>query len=302
MSRGLRRSLGVALALAVLGFLGYTIARNWGEVRAHDWDVDGLELAASVVALVLVLAWGVFVWGRVLARLWPERVPFLRLLHVWFLSSLARYVPGKIWQFVGAAQLAPTVGAPAAVLLTSLVMHMGFTLLGAAVVSLLLLLPAGPGIEIGSTAGVAAVAAASLLLVHPRVLNAGLRLVPRAVHSEVVKWRGRWSDGLVLLALSVVSWLAYGAVFTLFVDSLIDVPAATLVPLTGANAFAFLVGYLFFLAPAGLGAREAILTVLLTPFAPTGVAAAVAVATRLWSIVAEVAGAVLLLPVGRRPR
>lgn len=296
MSRAWRRWLGGALAALALGFLGYTIGREWTELRTHAWDVDPLELAASLLALIAVFAWGVWVWGRVLARLRPEPARYRDLLRIWFLSSLARYVPGKIWQFVGAASMARSAGVAGPVLLTSMVIQMGFTLLSAAVVSAALLFPAGVAVGPGTALPVAGLALASVLLVHPAVLNAGLRLVPRALHEEVIRWSGGWGDGLTLLALSVVSWAAYGLAFTLFVDSLVDVPLGAALPLTGANALSFLVGYLVFLAPAGLGAREAVLAVLLAPIAPAGIAAVVAVAARLWTIAAEVTGAAMTLP------
>lgn len=300
MTTAWRRWLGAALAALALAFVAATIAREWSQLQQYRWDVDLPELVASLVALVLVLAWGVWVWGRVLARLRSRPVRFRDLLRIWFLSSLARYVPGKIWQFVGAANMARSAGVAGPVLLTSMVIHIGFTLLAAAVVASLTLLPMELELGVATVVGLATLSLASLLLVHPRVLNWGLRLVPKAVHGEVMRWSGGWGDGLVLLGLSVVSWILYGLAFALFVHSIVDVPPSAVVPLTGANALAFLVGYLFFIAPAGLGAREAVLTVLLTPLAPAGVAAVVAIATRLWTIAAEVLGALAVLAV--RPK
>ena len=302
MNRTWRRWLGGALAVTALGFLGWTIAREWATLRAHEWEVDAPGLVASVLGLVAVLAWGVWVWRRVLARMLPEPPPLRQLLRIWFLSSLARYVPGKVWQFVGAAGMARSAGVAVPVLLTSMVIHMGFSLLAAAVVSLALLLPGE--LDLGGTAAllVAALAGASVLLVHPRVLNAALRLVPRAVNLGGIGWNGRWRDSMEILALSVLSWIAYGLVFALFVDAVVEVPLRATLPLTGANALAFLVGYLVFLAPAGLGAREASLAVLLAPFAPPGIAAVLAVASRLWTIAAEVLGALVFGGLGSRSR
>lgn len=298
MSPTWRRGLGIVLAVAALGFLAWTIAGEWSELRAYEWRVDGVQLAASLVALVAALAFGVWVLGRVLARLQPAPTRYRDLLRIWFLSSLARYVPGKIWQFVGAANMARSAGLSGPVLLTAMVIHMGFTLLAAAATAAVLL-PTGFDLPASSVLMLSALALAAVALVHPRVIATGLRLVPRALHAEVLEWSGRWRDGLWLLALCVASWLATGGAFALFVDSVVEVPLAAVPPLIGANALAFLVGYLVFLAPAGLGAREAALAVLLAPIAPTGIAAVVAVATRLWTIAGEVLGAGAVLAVAR---
>lgn len=291
--------LGVAFVVAAATFLALTIARHWAQLEAFDWEIRWVALLASIAALASVLAWGVVVWKLVLDRFDHPPIPLRHLFRIWFLSNLARYVPGKVWQFVGAAELARAAGLSRAVVLTSMVAHVGFSLLAAAIVSTLVLLTAGLPDGV-STLGLVTLAALSVLMVHPRVLNGMLALATRLLRREVLRWSGRWSHGLLLLALSVASWVLYGAAFALFVHSIVGVDAASLLPLTGVNALSFLVGYLVFLAPAGLGAREGAMALLLRPFAPPGVAALVAVLSRLWTVAGELLGAVVVLLLSRK--
>lgn len=304
MSRPLRWRpvLGGFLVLAAATFLGLTIARHSRQLEAFDWEVRWVWLAASILALAGVLALGVVVWKMVLDRFEHPAIPLRLLMRIWFLSNLARYVPGKIWQFVGAAELARAAGLARVVIVTSMLVHIGFSLLSAAVVAAFVLLPTGVPDTV-SAGGLAALAVFSLILVHPAVLNAALGVVAKVLRRDVLRWRGRWGDGLLLLGISVLTWLAYGAAFGLFVHSMVRVDAAALVPLAGVNALSFLVGYLVFLAPAGLGAREGAMAVLLRPYAPVAVAAVVAVLSRLWTVAAELLGAgiVLALTGGMRP-
>lgn len=299
----LRTVVAAVLVAATLIFLGLAIARNWAQIARFDWSIQPLQLAASVLLLLAAMAWGVLVWHRVIARFQAPGLRLRTLLRIWFLSNLARYVPGKIWQFVGAVQLGRRAGVPASVILTSLAIHTGLTLVSAALVSLLAL----PIVleELGAT-GVAVLvlaAGSGLLLVHPAVLNFALRLVPERLSAEGLTWSGSWSDGILLLALSTIAWLIYGAAFALFAGSLVPVPLAVAPALIAANALAFLIGYAFFVSPGGLGAREAALALMLGPLGSLGVAAVVAVAFRLWLILAELTGAALvaILP-GAAPR
>jgi glycosyltransferase 2 family protein len=294
-----RAVAGLLLVAAAGIFLAATVARQWRQIEAFDWDLRWAALAASTVVLTAVLAWGVVVWKLVLDRFEHPPVPLSALLEIWFLSNLARYVPGKIWQFVGAAELARIAGLSRVVVLTSMVVHVGFSLLAAAVLSVLVLGPMGAP-EGVSTLALGAVAGSSLLLVHPAVLNAALGLVARVFRRPVVRWAGRWRDGLLLLVLSVLSWILYGGAFALFVHSVIRIGPSAVLPLAGVNALSFLVGYLVFLAPAGLGAREGVMAVLLRPFAPAAVAAVVAVLSRLWTVAAELLGAAIVLGLRRR--
>ncbi len=295
----LKKAATALLVAAAAWFLWRSVARDWPRVRAFDWHVDPLLLAASVLALVGVLAWGVFVWSRVLLRFEHAPVPFPTLLRIWFLSNLARYIPGTVFQFLTAAQLSRSAGLSAAVLLTSLLVHTGMSLLSALVVSAwtlsATLLPALPPGVIGIAATIAAA-----LFVHPRFLNGALGIIPRLLKKTVIRWNGSWGYGLGLLALSVVSWAIYGGAYWLFLRSLTPVSFSHLPMLSGVNALSFVAGWVVWLAPAGAGPREVAMKTLLLPLLPGGIAAIVAVAARLWTMAAELLGGALALALTRR--
>ena len=64
---------------------------------------------------------------------------------------------------------------------------------------------------------------------------------------------------------------------------------------------AWLIGFLSFLTPAGLGVREAILVALLLPYVPTAQGMLLAVAARLSWTVIELLGVALGVQLGRKP-
>lgn len=283
-----------ALLLAAFGFLGYTAATQWEELRAHPWEMDPLRMAASVVAHLLVLCWGVYLWSRVLRQFVDAPPPFPALLRVWAYSNAARYIPGTVWQFVTAAQLSRDVGMGRVLALSSMLVHVAFSLLSAVVLSVLVLpleplgLPAGVGAALRVALPLAALAA-----VHPAVLNGALGVLRRVVRREVTAWRGGWGAGVWLLLLAHLSWMLYGVAYFLFVAALTPVPLDALPALTAVNALSFVAGYLVVFAPGGLGVRESAMSLLLTPLIPAAVAVVLAVLARLWSIAAEVLLALL---------
>jgi glycosyltransferase 2 family protein len=297
LRRGWRRAAGFLFVAAAFLFLGLYVAGNMGTLRAHPWNVRFDLLVLSLGSHVAGLAWGVRVWQLLLARMGAS-VGYLDLARVWFISSLGRYIPGKIWQFVGAAQLGGDAGIPRTVVVTSLAAHTGFFIVGAAMVGVYLL-PLGAEVGMAYASLLHWLAPLGLLLVHPRVIEAALAVVRRTTGRRLEAWNGRWIDGIVLVALSVVGWLITGFALYLFVGSLTPIPLTAAPVIIGMNALAFVVGHLVFLAPAGLGAKEGALTVLLSIYVTPPVAALLAVATRLWTIVAEVLPALLLMR--RRP-
>ncbi|HEX8393726.1 MAG TPA: lysylphosphatidylglycerol synthase domain-containing protein, partial [Longimicrobium sp.] len=279
-------------------YLVHTINSNWAEMRRFEWRVHPGMLAASVAAHVLVLGFGVWVWSRVLRHFEHPPVPLGALQRIWFLSNLARYVPGKVFQFVAVAQLSRNAGLSGAVLLTSMLVHTGITLMGSLVVASWTL---SQGVFRGVDprwAGVAAMGAA-LVSVHPALLNRVLAAIPRLLKRDVIRWNGTWAQGAGLVALSVVSWGLYGVAYHLFVASLAPLPWRLMPQMAGVNALSFFAGYWSPL-PGGGGLREASMTLFLKPYLPQGVAAVLSLAARLWTIAAELigGGAALLLARG----
>lgn len=283
-----RRVLGALLIAATVWWLGRLIADNWAQLRGYDWRVNPVLLAASVVAHVAVLAWGVWVWSRVLRHFEHPPVRLGMLQRIWFLSNLARYVPGKVFQFIAVAQLSRSAGLSGAVLLTSMLVHTGMALLSAVVVAAWTLSDAVlPGVDPRWLIATATIGAA--FAVHPAFLNRLLTAIPRLLKKDVIRWNASWLDGLALLGLSVVSWMFYGVAYHLFVASLADVPWTLLPQLAGVNALSFFIGYASVL-PGGMGLREFAMAELLQPYLPAGVAAVLAIASRLWTIAAELIG------------
>lgn len=290
----LRRIVGGAFVFIALVFLGVFIARDADRLAEFDWTIDFRLMATSVVVNVAGLLWGVLAW-RMLLRMQGFPVRYSELARVWFVSGLGRYIPGKIWQFVGAAHLGTASGLPALVTVTSLAAHT-FIFLVAAVVVAAFLVPAG-AVGWSSTAvdAVQLLAPIALIALHPAVVRRMIGLIGRVTGKEVGEWKGTWSGTIVVLALAIFSWFITGVGLYLFIRSLMPLSPAVLPDVVGFNALAFVAGYLVFVAPAGLGAKEGMLAALLAILIPVSVAALVAVAARLWSIAAEVLPALVLL-------
>ncbi|MBW3656414.1 MAG: hypothetical protein KY444_09910, partial [Gemmatimonadetes bacterium] len=218
-----RRVFAVLLVAATAWYLVASIHQHWGELRAFDWRADPALLGVSVAMHTLLLMTGVWIWSRVLRHFEHPPVRLGALQRIWFLSNLARYVPGKVFQFIAVAQLSRSAGLSGAVLLTSMLVHTGMSLLSAVVV-------AAWTVTGGIFRGVdplwpaLAVSAGAVAAVHPAFLNRLLSAIPRLLKRDVIRWNGGWGDGLMLLGFSAVTWLLYGMAYHLFIASLIDVP------------------------------------------------------------------------------
>lgn len=289
----LRTVAAVVLVGAAFFFLGREILRNLDQLRGFEWQVRPVLLLASVVALSLVLLGGTWIWKLVLVK-FGISVPLRPLARAWFLSNLSRYIPGTVWQFVSLAGLSAQAGVPAATAVTSLLVHVGFTVLSGALAGVWLLPPelAGklaPALAVARWASPLAIAC-----VHPAIIRRLVSIAQRLGRGARIPWQGSWVEGVGFLMLGCLSWLAYGAAFYLFLLAFTSLPPSAYFALAAINALAFLVGFAAVFAPGGIGFKEAAMGLLLAGLVPAGVAAALAIAARLWSIAAEVVPALVL--------
>ncbi len=78
-----------------------------------------------------------------------------------------------------------------------------------------------------------------------------------------------------------ISWLMFGAAFWLFVIAVTGNRTLNPFFLAGAYAVAYVLGFLAFFVPGGLGVREGLLSVLLSTAMPMGVSLLIAFLLRL---------------------
>jgi uncharacterized membrane protein YbhN (UPF0104 family) len=262
--------------------------------RAPSLALQSLQLHAgwlafSVLLHAALLMAGTFLWLWVLRRFEGPEARYAPLLEVWAASSLTRYLPGGVWQLLVADRVGKRHGLHRQRLFASLAVHTGLSLLSAAGVALAFVgeLPV-PG---WMSALAWALLPLAMLFTHQKVLNGCINLLRRLggpLREGLPAWKGSWGMALGLLFLGALSWVLYGVALTCFLRSVLGPEAAPgWRQVVGANALAFIAGYLALFAPGGLGVRELALASLLRPALPPEVAAAVALLSRLWSVLAE---------------
>ena len=287
-----RKLGGLVFVVVALVFLAIFLFANFRQLQQHEWSVRPGLLALSLAIQIVGLSSGALAW-QMLVRGMGTNVPFVPLARVRFVSGLARYIPGKIWPFLGAARLASAFEIPAAITITSLAAHTVFTIIGALIISVYFLpLDAIPGMQLELLRWLAP---GLLLFAHPRVIALTLAAIGRLTRKHIAAWTGSWIDGLMLVAIAVVGWIITGVGLCAFILSLTPIPATAFSAVVGVNAFSFVLGQAFFITPAGLGAKEGTTAALLALYVSVPVAALLAVGVRLWTTIAEVIIAFVLM-------
>jgi hypothetical protein len=103
-----------------------------------------------------------------------------------------------------------------------------------------------------------------------------------------------------LVAGYALYWAVTGLAFAALVAALHPLDAGDVPLVMAAYAAAYAAGFLALLTPAGLGVREGVLVVALAPVLPAGPALVVALVSRVWMMLVELAGAAVAHLVARR--
>lgn len=291
------RGLQVVAGVLLVGLAIRAIAANWQSLRAQpiEWQFSTGWLAASVLVVFASYAVLIEAWRRVVLSM-GEMLAFSAAARIWFLASLGKYVPGKVWAVAGAAVLAQRAGVdPSVAVAGALVLQVLALASGAAVVAATAgeafravgqgALPIAAGVILLSLFGVAALTSQPLLDRVGRWLPASWPR-PRAIPAGMVA---------AAFVANVLAWIGYGVALRLLARGLLPGVVLSLPQAIGVFTCSYLAGFVALFAPGGLGPRESVFLLMLAGDIGLKPAAALALASRLLLTGTEVLPAVPLL-------
>lgn len=286
----------VATALAV-----WAVASQWTEVVAAAGRLRPEWLVLALVATVGNACLAGMVWRSVLTDL-GSRLPLTASARIFFVGQLGKYVPGSVWPMVMQAEMGSDYGvarrrtAAASVVAMLLGVASG---LGLVLVALPFVPDAVPGAFGWAVAGIVPLA----VVLHPALLGRGIDLGLRALGRERLDRRTSLAGTAVATGWSVGSWLAAGLqVWALSVPLGAPVSARGVVLVTAGYALAWTAGFVIVVAPAGAGAREFVLGVVLTPVLDPGAVVVVVLLSRALFTLSDLGLAATGVGIGRARR
>lgn len=292
----LRWSIQIVILGAICFFLARTVIKNWEQVRDFQWNFNPWFLILSFVALGVTLFYMIVLWRGLLMKLGGS-VGLPSAIRIFAISSMGRYLPGKVWQIAGMVYLGQKEGVRAetgvwaAVLAQILAVLAGilFFFVSLIVEPQRILLPfmKSLGVNNFSPYWLLLPVLLVLILIHPRILKGVTNWLLRILKREPLEFNLSYIRLLSFFLLYVLSWFFYGITFYLFVSSIHPIPLTDWFVIAGSFAAAYIVGLLALFVPGGLGVREGILALFLAGLVGSGVAVAISFGQRLWFTIIE---------------
>lgn len=268
--RRLLSYFGMAVAIACLAFFAISLSRHWQAISSiplHGrlWPA----LAAATALYMLSYLFSAKSWQLVL-RTAALPLGYLSAIRIVTISQFAKYIPGNVGHHIGRVLLAKKEGIPADVALSSMGVDAVLVLAAAALCSLAAfgLIP-----ELTAHYGVAVlrtIVAIACVLTAAALVSLTSTLVRRYLamalkQGSYLFHRGNRLTTCAAVLQNLCSFLLGTAALAIIVAGVGQLPAAALLNMLGIYSIAWLLGFLVPGAPAGLGVREAVLIIGLSP-------------------------------------
>jgi len=281
----LRTALGIVILSVVIGFFGRQAGQTVSEARQTWQPVSWLYVVLSFSSVLISLLAMALMWHGLLRTL-DGHLPALTAVRFYGLTLLPRYVPGMVWGYVGRTVLCERAGVPRKTVVESIIAEVGLILGSGAVVIGMKRFGWGWGLLLGMPSILLLTGGVSAWLMRRE------QWVSRFVRGGI--WWG-W-----MLAY-VAFWLLYGLSTWFAVLSVApEIATAELPAIIVSTVLAWLGGFIVILVPGGLGIRESVFALTLTPMIGPAKGLLVPLLARLIGLSAEAVffGGCLLLPRG----
>jgi uncharacterized membrane protein YbhN (UPF0104 family) len=313
-------ALKVLLGLVLVVGVGYALWLGLSDPRIWEieWHLQPLPIAIGF-GLMLVSAIATAPLWLVIFRGLGGTIDTPVGARIFLVTNLGKYLPGKVMHAAGRVTLLSERGQSASIGVTSVLVELALSLLGAALVSVIsvpLLIPQltqvlPPDQASLFTDHLTLISSLSYLALplgliglHPRVMGPILRVASNRLPgkgTDLCTDLPPYRTILLLLVGYVVLWIMMSV--ALFVTSHTVVDSLTwahLPAVSGIAALSYLFGLAVPIAPAGIGAREGLMTLLLSTMMPAPAAAVTSILYRIVSISAEMVAAGLAMLLARR--
>ena len=260
--------------LVAFSFLFSNIFADWNAIKESFVNFKASYIILVFLFLSPVYILNAFSWHIITVSL-RLNVSFKENLHLWVVSNLSRYLPGGFWQYPSRVYLLSSAGANKLTATYAVIMEALFNLV---VGILIVLLTSFGGIFLRIDKRIMAAAGVGLILIffvyiYQKFIKKGF------VNFKIPDISYKWIIPLIFLFST--QYLIPGIVLYTLVNSIVAIPLTQLPIFVGIYTSSWIVGYITFFAPSGLGVQDISIAALLSIFVPLPIASAIAILFRI---------------------
>ncbi len=249
-------------------------------------NIDIWLILAGICSLVIYFFLRVMLWHTIIKQLGSNQ-NFKFTAYHWALAELKRYIPGNIWSIAGRMTHFSSKTQSKKAILKAYVHEAQLVVIGSATISLLSTMFIFKSIFDLHIPTYVYILIALILFACCFSLLFSNKWFRSGKYSHLIV-QGDFVFRLKLFSISTIAFFFFGIGQFLITLSIFNININAIYVYTGLFSFSYLVGYLSFITPSGLGVREAVITYSFSKMMSTGYAAIASLFSRLILIIAEI--------------
>ena len=298
MKKYLLKSLKIVVILLTGYYLYTAIHEDISQLKpdilktSHLLALSGVLLIFAVFFLIKTVNW------YIILKQCGGQLKFSEASKIWFGSQTIKYLPGKVWFIIARLYFGRGV-VTAPLVFVSTMVELILMLLSATLIFFVL-----GGYHFARfietqwmAIGVAVfVLPTALVIIHPFFLNKIMTIIGRISRSPIEPLMMKYGQIFRLLISYCLNWLLFGIANYMILNTLSSDWPPTLLQTMSIFPISYVIGFISFLTPGGIGVRESIQVYLLGQIGyASAIAAAVAIISRIFWMGCEVIGALIFV-------
>jgi uncharacterized membrane protein YbhN (UPF0104 family) len=296
LSRKIKTIIAIIIIVIVAYFIISTLSHNWNELRQYPLSFNVGYILIFLVLISLFYFLAPMIWGLSL-RLLGQKMKFRKILKVWHSAQLVRYIPGNVAFVLGRTEVGKKEGIPREKNLIATSLELGLVVIACLTIFLFYIIASAENISWL----LFVLIPVGLILLHPKIFIPIINWLLKIVKRPRIEYRIKYKQILVLFIIVLFIQLFEGIAYAFLLKSVFnyDLTFWSLLRFAAIYEGAWVIGFLSFFTPSGIGVREAALILLLEKYTPITAAIIFSIFARICAIIVEVIFALSVLGVNK---
>lgn len=296
----MRKLLSYTLISLIFGFLLFNIYKNWELVISVNWRFGFLRIVTILILIVFVYFTNILAWHLITKSL-GIGISFKKNSRIWVLSNATRFLPGTIWQYLGRVYLLSKENVTKGKAFTAIAIEGFLNISIGSIIALFTILFWQMPIQKGVTATIilfALIFSTAIFILASsnltnKVLNFLLEVSGRKMRVNVEGINKNYLPALILAF--IMHFILSGLLLFIIATTVIDLTLTQIPFFIGIFTSSWLLGYITFIAPGGIGVMEVGTASFLSFYVPFAIGTIIALAFRITLLLAEAIWVALVL-------
>jgi len=250
------------ITVVIFYFIWRSLRLSWQEILSLTFKLDYGKLFLGILVYALFSIFMSYCWVIGLRNL-GIKFNTRKLMGIWLLCQPGKYVPGKVGIVAGRIYLCQRQGLSGSRVFVSAFLEDALSCVAG-----IMLFTISLGYNLNLLPSkylffLFAIFILFLFFIHPKVFNFLANLFLRRFSKEYIRVNVKYKQILNLFFMYLAAWLIAGVSFYLITSGVTSVHLEQLPSLIGIFSLSWVIGFLSFLTPGGLGVREGIMISLL---------------------------------------